>query len=51
MKSLAKFLTQEFAILYIDRLTWSGRHSFGSLLIVKELDGCFHVYDMDAVTS
>jgi hypothetical protein len=51
MKSLAKFLTQEFAILFIDRLTWSGLHSFGSLLIVKELDGYFHVYDADEVIS
>lgn len=51
MKSVAKFLTEELAILCIDRLTWSGRHSFGSLLIVKELDGYFHVYDMEAGVS
>ena len=47
MESIAKFLTEQEAILFIDSLIWRGRCSAGDCFIAKELDGRFHVYLTD----
>ena len=46
MKEIKSFLTMWEAIDYCDKLTDKGNKENG-LRIEKELDGKFHVYDMD----
>ena len=48
MKSIVKFLTWEEAVAYLALMAIL---PFGNLIIQKELDGYFHVYDMEVGAS